>query len=149
MQYDEKIEKEKNTPFTLGYLKKRILLSLGYFDVNENVVTAGTRTEEINSAMASAVQSAYTEICTNCGIEQKVPFIDEFTNDETEMMLEGCAFEALVCLAASRLCSEKESELYTRLLYKYKDLCEGLYGKVPSAKNRNGFYDAASKRGVK
>lgn len=97
--------------------------------------------------MASAIFSSYTELCTSCGIEQKISFIDEYTSDNTDMELSGVAFEALVCLAASKLCSEKEAELYTRLLYKYRDLCEGLYGKTPSAKERNGFYGVKERRG--
>ena len=135
--------------FNLGYLKKRILLALGHFEYSGNTACAGTRSDEINNAMASAVQSAYTELCSNCGIPCEVSFIDEYTDDDTDMKLPPTAFEALVCLAASKLCTSNESELYTRLVYKYRDLCEGLYGNVPSAACRNGFYRTDKKRGVK
>ncbi len=69
-----------------------------------------------------------------------VPNIDDSTDDSFEFDLEPLAFEALVCLASAELCREEDSALYARLIYKYKDLCEGFYQIESGARRRNGFF---------
>lgn len=136
----------EKTEFTLGYLKKRIFLALGIYGDGE-VIASGTRAEEIRAGIAGAIHSALTELSKNASIIENAPIIDDDTSDNLILSMDRCAFEALVCLAASRLCSETEASLYTRLLYKYKDLCEGLFEIKKSVKARNGFYGAVKKRG--
>lgn len=70
----------------------------------------------------------------------KAPSIDEDTADDFVLELHPVAFEALVCLAASELCREEDTSVYTRLLYKYNDLYEGLCGMAFSENGRNTFY---------
>lgn len=136
---------EKNV-FNLGYLKKRIYLALDVKDTDE-VTATGTRQQFISKAIASAVYSSLVELSKNSAIMENVPFIDDDTSDNLELEMPPCAFEALVCLAASKLCTENEPSLYTRLLYKYKDLCEGLFEIQKCTRSRNGFYGAVKKRG--
>ena len=43
-----------------------------------------------------------------------------------------------VCLAASEVCREEDAAKHTRLVYKYKDLCEGLRGEFGGEKTTDG-----------
>lgn len=72
--------------------------------------------------------------------KRAVPIIDNSTDDSFELELEPLAFEALICLAASELCGTEDSALYAKLIYKYRDLCEGFYEIETSARQRNGFF---------
>lgn len=73
-------------------------------------------------------------------------FIDETTPDEYVLELEGCAFEALVCLAASELCGPDRQGTYSKLLYKYLDLSESLYTNKPGHLLRNSFYKKSAEK---
>lgn len=75
------------------------------------------------------------------------PVIDENTADTFVFDFSQIVFEALVCLAASELCREEDANIYTRLLYKYNDLYEGLCSKTLSGSSRNTFYRQPSRRG--
>ncbi len=136
----------EKTKFSLGYLKKRIYLALGVYG-DDGVIASGTRKNQADKGIASAVYSAMCELSVNTSHFSDVPVIDDNTSDDLEFETDKCAFEALVCLAASRLCTENEASLYTRLLYKYKDLCEGLFEIKKDASARNSFYAATGKRG--
>ncbi len=72
--------------------------------------------------------------------KRAVPRIDGATDDGFEFELEPLAFEALICLAASELCRMEDSALYAKLIYKYRDLCEGFYEIESSARKRNSFF---------
>jgi len=133
--------------YNLGYLKKRIRLALGVSGEDDTVVADNAREGVVNEGLASAVFSAFTELNVNGELKCQVPFIDDDTSDDLELELKDVAFEALVCLAASKLCTESEASLYTRLLYKYRDLCEGLFGKTPDAGTRNGFFAVSGRKG--
>ena len=74
----------------------------------------------------------------------------EGKTDDFELELSPLAVEALVCLAASELCRDEDASLYARLIYKYKDLCEGFYQLDSAAAKRNGFFvQRKSKAGVR
>ena len=79
--------------------------------------------------------------------KQLAPVIDENTEDTFVFDFSQIVFEALVCLAASELCREEDANIYTRLLYKYNDLYEGLCSKTLSGSSRNTFYRQPSRRG--
>lgn len=132
-------------PYELEYIKKRILITLGqYCESGDGVVYSGSRKAELERGMASAVYSSLVEIYRNFYSKRgiKAPFIDENTQGDFEIQLEELSLEALICLAASKLCSENESSTYTRLLYKYKDLCEGAFEIDADRNTRNSFYVA-------
>lgn len=92
----------------------------------------------------------FAEICDNLLEEKnevcfeykkKVPEITGETQADFVFDLSPLAFEALVCLSAAELCREEESAMYTRLLYKYSDLEQGLYkSKYADVFKRNVFY---------
>lgn len=67
------------------------------------------------------------------------------TADEFAFDLSPLCFEVLVCMCAMELCPTQESSLYTRLYYKYGDLCRGLSEPAPEAR-RNSFYHAVTKK---
>ena len=73
--------------------------------------------------------------------------IDERSSDDTVIDLPSVAFEALCALSASELCREEESGLYTRLYYKYSDLCEALHASADEKMCRNSFYRTSGRRG--
>ena len=75
-----------------------------------------------------------------------VPEVSEETEDEFEFDMVSLAFEALICLCAAELCRESSPSLYSRLYYKYNDLCEGLYKPSPSSR-KNSFFSSSRKRG--
>lgn len=134
----------------LEYIRKRILLALGMHQSDEAAVYPGSRKSEIEDGMASAVYSALVEIYENFygAYNLEVPFIDEKCDDSFEVLLEPASLEALVCLGASKLCTEEEASLYTRLLYKYKDLCESAFEVNTDKKSRNSFFAMSEKRGM-
>ena len=141
----------KQTPFTLGYIKKRILMTLGqYFNEDGGAVYNGSRKAQLEGGISSAIYSALVEVYEVLYASKglSAPFIDENTSDDFETELDELALEAVVCLAASKLCTEDEASTYTRLLYKYKDLCEGAFEVKTSQKTRNGFYGTNKKRGI-
>lgn len=80
--------------------------------------------------------------------KKKVPKIDSETSDEYVFGLSQLAFEMLVCLSGAELCRENEESLYTRLLYKYKDLSEGMYTSSSVERRKDGFYSKGRKRGI-
>lgn len=73
---------------------------------------------------------------------KKADVVSENTADSFVFDLSPLAFEALVCLAASEVCREEDAAKHTRLVYKYKDLCEGLRGEFGGEKKRNTFFTA-------
>lgn len=98
-----------------------------------------------------AKKAGYIQKCDNdCVIIEykKSPLmIDENTEDSFVIEFDGCAFEALVCLAASELCTPDRQSTYSRLIYKYLDLSESLYTNNPGSLSRNGFYKKSTKKG--
>ena len=68
------------------------------------------------------------------------PEINEQTDDDFVIELSPIAFEALTYLCASELCRQGDSELYSKLIYKYRDLCEAFFSYGENAKSRNGFF---------
>ena len=78
--------------------------------------------------------------------EKKAPEISENVPDDFEIPLCGTEFDALVSLCAAELCRSEDSNLYERLLQKYKDLYEGLWSFANKTIQRNGFYTAVNRR---
>lgn len=66
------------------------------------------------------------------------PFITSETQESFEFDLCPLAVEALICLCASELCKEGDTARYSRLVYKYTDLAEGL--RDISERGRNSFF---------
>lgn len=138
-------------PFELGYVKKRILTEVRKdFEQPEEGVFPVADGTKFASRTANAVYSALVEMSVLPTVydDGKLPFIDENTSDDFKITLSELALEALVCLAASKLCTEDMSNTYVRLLYKYKDLTEGLFSVEKSTCERNSFY-RAGKRGIR
>ena len=77
---------------------------------------------------------------------KKADIISESTTDSFSFDLSPLAFEALVCLAASEVCRQEDAAKYTRLVYKYKDLCEGLRAEFGGEKKRNTFFAAVKRK---
>ena len=73
------------------------------------------------------------------------PKVTEETGDDFVFDLLPLAFEALICMCAMDLCSANDSALYTRIYYKYTDLCQGLCEPVLT-KRRNSFYLISGKK---
>lgn len=80
--------------------------------------------------------------------KKRVPKIDGDTSDDYAFDLSPLGFEMLVCLSAAELCRESEQSLYTRLLYKYKDLSEGMYTSSGVERRKNSFFSKRIKRGI-
>lgn len=74
------------------------------------------------------------------------PIIDENTADTFVFDLSQIAFEALICLSASEICREENANVYTRLLYKYNDLYEGMCAMALPDNGRNTFYKDSKRR---
>ena len=68
------------------------------------------------------------------------------TPDNFVFHITALEFEALICLAASELCRNENADLYTGLVYKYNDLCEGIRGGYDKKVCRNTFFSAKTKR---
>lgn len=140
---DEKI------PFKLEYVKKRIFSALGQYENENEIVCKGSRRAEIERGISDAIYSALVEIYEKLfGKSADVPFIDGKTEGDFEISLDRVSLEALVCLASSKLCTEREASLYTRLLLKYGDLCESFFVVNSNQKSRNTFY-SEKKRGIR
>lgn len=136
--------------YTLGYIKKRVLTSLGeVFEFSEGNIYNGSRRSVLELSLPDAVYSSLVEIYKSFRADTclDAPFIDESTSDDFEIELDQLSLEALICLCAGKLCSEEDGETYTRLMYRYKDLCHGTSAAVFDKNSRNSFYKAAI-RGV-
>ena len=89
-------------------------------------------------------------ICSAPGMSElyyriKPQNVCEDTEDDFVFDLSPLCFEVLVCMCAMELCGANESALYTRLYYKYGDLCQGLCEPLPTAR-KNSFYHAPTKK---
>ena len=113
------------------------------FSECEEVLSCGLR--EDKSLVYDGGKYAY--FCLgNCGAGNtldikyriKPPFITSDTAEDFTLELPDIAIEALICLTAGELCKEGDSVRYTRLIYKYTDLCEGL--RVSEGGGRNSFF---------
>ncbi len=112
--------------------------------------TAIEQDEKIVLQVKLKENSMFAEICDSLLEEKgevcfeykkKIPEITGETQEDFVFNLSPLAFEALVCLSAAELCREEESAMYTRLLYKYSDLEQGLYkSEYADVFKRNGFY---------
>lgn len=77
------------------------------------------------------------------------PEITPETDEGFIIELSPLAFEALICLCALELCKSEDNSLYTRLYYKYSDLCMGLGEPLPSARRNSFFAKDTGKRWAK
>ena len=76
---------------------------------------------------------------------RKPPVVCTSTESGFVFPVSPLCFEALVCLAASELCRTEDSGKYTRLIYRYNDLSEGLRNSESKIK-RNSFYGISAKK---
>lgn len=140
---------DKETSFKLEYIKRRVFSELGQYENEDGLVSKGSRKAVLESGVADAIYSAITEIYEKLGGKYgEAPFIDGGTDGDFEIRLNGIEAEALICLAASKLCSDRESSLYTRLLLKYSDLCESFFEVDVTQNRRNTFY-SERERGIR
>ena len=73
------------------------------------------------------------------------PTITSETDEGFTIELSLLAAEALICLCALELCRPEDTSLYTKLYYKYNDLCMGLSEPLPTVR-KNSFFAADSKK---
>ena len=102
------------------------------FDVSPWDMSITTRTE--NAGRYIIEYYAYPErLCEDCG-------------DDANIKLPGVLFDALCYMCASDLCPSSEGELYSKLLYKYREILENYYdGAKNHASHRNSFYRLCGK----
>ncbi len=81
------------------------------------------------------------------GYRKKAPVFSLETEDTEEICESPLFIEALCCLTASELCSSGDSAIYARMVYKYKDLCEGFFSADTNKRSRNSFYAAKGRKG--
>lgn len=121
----------------------------GDFSECEEVLSCGLRADK--SFIYDGGKYAY--FCFgNCGAGNTLdityrinpPFITTDTAEDFTLDLPDIAIEALICLATGELCKEGDSVRYTRLIYKYTDLCEGL--KASEGSGRNSFFKSLGKK---
>ena len=80
----------------------------------------------------------------------KTPHTDKDTPEDYEIELPYITLLGAVYLAAAELCRIGNGELYSRLMYKYRDLALNCYDRRYSPRVRNLFYNGADSgiRGV-
>lgn len=95
------------------------------------------------------------ENCLGCGSMIELdyrampPKITSETDEGFVIELSPLAAEALICLCALELCRPEDTSLYTKLYYKYNDLCMGLGEPLPSARKNSFFSTNLKKRWAK
>lgn len=68
------------------------------------------------------------------------PSFSSDTVADTEVLLPDITCDALCYLTAAELCSPEYAELYSKLMYKYRDICANFYNCENSSGSRNSFY---------
>ncbi len=67
--------------------------------------------------------------------------IDEKTSESTVIDMPDVTCLGVIYLAAAELCETGDGELYSRLLYKYRDIALNCYDKKYAPKVRNSFFE--------
>ena len=73
----------------------------------------------------------------------KTPHIDKDTPEDTQIEMPYITLLGTVYLAAAELCRIGNGELYSRLMYKYRDLALNCYDRRYSPRVRNLFYNGS------
>lgn len=76
----------------------------------------------------------------------KTPYIDKDTSEDVQIELPYITLLGAVYLAAAELCRIGNGELYSRLVYKYRDLALNCYDRRYSPRVRNLFYNGSECR---
>lgn len=102
------------------------------FDVSPWEMSIVTGSE--NSGRYIIEYYAYPErLCEDCG-------------DDAQIKLPGVLFDALCYMCAADLCPSSDGEIYSKLLYKYREILENYYdGAKNHASHRNSFYRLCGK----
>ena len=72
--------------------------------------------------------------------------VSQETSDEFSFDLSPLAFEVLICMCAMELCRAENASLYTKLYYRYTDLCQGLSSPSPTRRKNSFFANTIKKR---
>ena len=113
-----------------GVEKDGMALSKAYYSVCEKVIMT-------EADKADGVTVYYTP---------KNLVIDENTPEDSIINLPDITCLGVIYLAASELCDTGDGELYSRLLYKYRELALNCYDRKYAPKIKNSFYDSATER---
>lgn len=72
--------------------------------------------------------------------------LSEDTEESCAIALPDITADALVYLIASELCPAENGELYSKLMYKYRDIALNCYNAVSDVKRRNSFWKSSKRR---
>ncbi len=156
---------EKRFIAALNMCARRVSLSLPYLtastvDTFENGKAQAPadcdRVISIKTKNGGIVSSSHIDlidgkICCNVineGEEATILYrvmLNTFTGETPEnevINLPDVSADALIYLTAAELCPTEYSELYSRLMYKYRDLALNCYNTETKPDNRNTFYSA-------
>lgn len=154
---------EKRFLAALNMCARRVSLGLPYLTKRATVVfesgkakapadcgsVISIKTKNGNIVSSSHIDLIDGKICCNVineGEEASVLYrvlINTFTGDTSEdeiINLPDVSADALVYLTAAELCPTEYSELYSRLMYKYRDIALNCYNIEKKPDNRNTFY---------
>lgn len=84
-------------------------------------------------------------LCLQYEIHPK-PFSSD-ADENTPVSLPDTSADALAYLAAAELCPTDAGELYSRLMFKYRDLSLNCYNSEPYSNKRNSFFGKTKRRG--
>lgn len=125
---------------TYGDLKNRIFSLVGEYTCSGECLSTSNNSQEVAIRMPGEINAALVRMYTSLPMSCDKPVIDSQTQDETQLFFDDAEFEALCNLSAAFLCREDEAETYTRLIYNYSDLSEGIYNKNKSVGCRRDFF---------
>lgn len=78
-----------------------------------------------------------------------IPYPPNFTQDaqnSAEIALSPVMFDALCYMCAADLCPANDSELYSKLTYKYREILENIYDRQRGCRIKNSFYGLVRRR---
>ena len=147
----------------LNMCARRVGLSLPYLTASATIIFENGNAQapadcgsviSIKTKNGCIVSSSHIDlidgkICCNVineGQEATVLYrvaMNTFTGDTSEdeiINLPDVSADALIYLTAAELCPTEYSELYSRLMYKYRDIALNCYNTETKPDNRNTFY---------